>query len=118
MIVNSKQQLNTNNGVELRTYYESLRGAMESEYSTWRPHHEQLARFVLPRHQRFNYSNTDRGDRVDQLIVDNTATIAHRLLTACLKRRDSGKFRFLHFRTAGGIQPQSWNTGWIDGIPG
>jgi hypothetical protein len=68
--------------VNLRTYYEGMRSAMASEQSSWRPQWEQLARFNLPRNQRFNYSEVDRGDRKDYSIVDNTGTLALRTLGA------------------------------------
>ncbi len=80
----SKQQVDVNDGVQLRTFYESLRAWMQTERSSWDSHYEQLARFTMPRHQRFNYSNSDRGERLDQSIVDNTGTIALRTLRAGL----------------------------------
>lgn len=68
--------------INLRVYYEVMRSAMESERSTWISQWEQLARFNLPRNQRFNYSEVDNGQRKDYSIVDNTGTLALRTLGA------------------------------------
>jgi len=84
MIVASAQQLDITDGVQLRTYYESLRAQLEGERSSWINHWQQLAKFILPRNQKFNYSDSNKGNRLDTSIVDNTATIAHRTLRAGL----------------------------------
>ena len=85
MIVDStafEKLILSDNEIELRNYYETLRGWLSSERSSWDPHWDQLARFVLPRSPRFNYSSVDRGDRRDGDIVDNTATLALRVTGA------------------------------------
>ncbi len=82
--VMNQQQIDVKDGVQLRAFYESLRAWLQTEYSSWMAHHGQLARYIMPRHQRFNYSSSDRGERMDQAIVDNTATIALRTLRAGL----------------------------------
>lgn len=84
LISRSIQQLNIDNGIELRAYYESLRSQLDTEFSSWRDHYRLLARFVLPRQQRFNYSDVDNGKRLDLSIVDNSATLALRTLGAGL----------------------------------
>ncbi len=84
MIIANLQELDTSDGVQVRVYYESLRSALWAERSSWDAMYRQLARFVLPRNQRFVYSDTDNGQRLDYSIVDNTATIAHRTLRAGL----------------------------------
>lgn len=84
LISRSIQQLNIDNGIELRTYYESLRAQLDTEFSSWRDHYRLLARFVLPRQQRFNYADVDNGKRLDLSIVDNSPTLALRTLGAGL----------------------------------
>lgn len=74
-------QLDYNDGFQLRTYYESLRGWLSNEYATWMPHHEQLAAVFAPRSPRFNYASQDLGWRKDLAIVDDTGVLALRTLT-------------------------------------
>ena len=76
--------VDVNDGVALRVYYEGMRGWLNTEQASWREHWAQLARFTLPRQQRFNWEDTDNGQRQDQSIVDNTATMAVQVLAAGL----------------------------------
>ena len=71
-----------NADVLLRNYYESLRAFLQSERSTWDSLYSQLARYILPRSPRFNYSDVDQGQRSDGDIVDNTGTLALRTTAA------------------------------------
>lgn len=76
------QALDRNNGVDLRNFYEQLRGWLANERSSWDGHWATLARFILPLSPRWNYDNVDNGQRKDFDIVDNTATFALRTLGA------------------------------------
>ena len=82
MAVRQQTGLDLTNGIAVRTYLEALRSWMVSERSTWDSHTEQLAQFYLPRQQRFNPTSVDTGQRKDFQIVDNTGTMALKVLTA------------------------------------
>ncbi len=84
ILTRSIQQLDVNDGYALRVYYEALRGQLDAEFASWREHYRLLAQFVMPRQQRFNYADANRGDRLDLKIVDNTATLAWRTMRAGL----------------------------------
>lgn len=71
-----------NADIDLRAYYETLRGWLQTEQSTWLPHWAQLSAFCLPRNQRFNWNNVDLGYRLDGDLMDNTGTMALRTLAA------------------------------------
>lgn len=77
------QGIDVNDGILLRTYYEGLRGYLETERSIWDNRWGQLSRFVQPLASRFNMTAND-GRRKDYQIMDNCATMAHRTLTAGL----------------------------------
>ena len=53
---------------------------LETERSSWIPHYADLADFILPRRVRFNTSDRNKGDKRNQKIINNTATIAARTL--------------------------------------
>ena len=78
------QGVDLGDGIQLRTHYEGLRGWLEGERASWLGIYGDLARFVLPKQQRFNYSDTNNGERRDYRLMDNTGTMAHRVLTASL----------------------------------
>lgn len=82
MQVPDKQALDLNDGFQLRSYLESLRGWLSNERSTWDSHYADLARFMLPRSPRFNYTSVDTGQRRDGSLVDCSATFALRTLGA------------------------------------
>lgn len=86
MIIRQEEsQLNYNDGLELRTYYESLRSWLENEYATWQPHYDELGAVFAPRSLRFNPDGQpDQGWRKDQAIVDSTGVFALRTLTGGL----------------------------------
>lgn len=72
---------------ERRLVFERLRTQLRSErMSSWDPHWRQIADYMLPRHQRFLGDPVAQaqaaGRRVDQFIVDPTATQALRTLSA------------------------------------
>lgn len=72
----------TDDGIALRVYLESLRGWLETERSTWDSQYTLLNRFFQPRGARFNYDNTDNGERQDYDIINETATLCLRTLRA------------------------------------
>lgn len=53
---------------------------LDNERSTWVSHYTDLADFILPRRVRFNISDRNKGDKRNQKIINNTATIAARTL--------------------------------------
>ncbi len=65
-----------------RTQLEILRGELESERSTFIPHWRDISDYILPRRARFFVSDTNKGDRRNQKIIDSTATLALRTLRA------------------------------------
>lgn len=60
--------------------FEILRAQLEQERSSFLPHWRELADNILPRRPRFTITDTNRGDRRSQKIIDSTATMAARTL--------------------------------------
>lgn len=63
-----------------RKSYELLRSQLENERSTFLPHWRSLSDYLLPRRSRFTITDVNKGDRRNQNIIDNTATLAARTL--------------------------------------
>jgi hypothetical protein len=63
-----------------RRKFEVLRSQLEIERSSFLSHWRDLGDFVLPRRPRFQVTDTNRGDRRNQKIIDSTATLAARTL--------------------------------------
>lgn len=63
-----------------RQQYEILRAQLESERSSFLTHWRDLADHIFPRRPRFMVSDTNKGDRRNQKIIDSTATLAGRTL--------------------------------------
>lgn len=55
---------------------------LKSEFETWRPTLEQLAEHILPHRARFFAKDFNRGDRINDTIINNTPTIAARILAS------------------------------------
>lgn len=53
---------------------------LKTERATWDPHWHLLSDYIQPRRTRFNTTDRNKGDRRNQNIVDNTATLASRTL--------------------------------------
>jgi hypothetical protein len=53
---------------------------LENERSTWESHWRELADFILPRRVQFNLTDRNKGDKRNQKIINNSATIAARTL--------------------------------------
>lgn len=63
-----------------RQRYEVLRGEMKSERATFEPDWRDLADHIAPRRFRLNTSDTNRGGRRNQKIIDNTPVLALRTM--------------------------------------
>ena len=63
-----------------RQRLEIQRGQLELERSSFLSHWREIADFMLPRRPRFQTTDTNRGDRRNQKIIDATATLALRTL--------------------------------------
>lgn len=57
-------------------------GALETERSSWMTHWQDINRVLLPRTGQFNSTDANRGDRRNEDILDNTATMAIGTLAA------------------------------------
>jgi hypothetical protein len=53
---------------------------LKNERSTFDPHWRDLADYVLPRRIQLSLTDTNKGDKRNQKIIDNTATLAARTL--------------------------------------
>lgn len=65
-----------------RSHLDIMRAQMENERSSFMPHWKDLADYVKPRRPRWTTSDTNKGDRRSQKIVDSIATRSLRTLTA------------------------------------
>jgi hypothetical protein len=54
--------------------------SLETERSSWTSHWKDLADYILPRRVRFNTTERNKGDKRNQKIINNTATLAARTL--------------------------------------
>lgn len=63
-----------------RQNFELLRAQLELERSSFLPHWRELGDNILPRRPRFVITDTNRGERRSQKIIDATATMAARTL--------------------------------------
>lgn len=63
-----------------RKQYEILRSSLDNERSSFMSHWRDLADYIRPRRARFTLSETNRGDKKNQKIVDATATLSSRTL--------------------------------------
>lgn len=77
-----KALLDPRDGVALRAFYESLQGQLRGDRSSWEGQWRQLGAFFAPRSQQWNYSDTNRGNRKDFAIINETGLLALRTLSA------------------------------------
>lgn len=82
MTPDRKTLLDPTDGVELRTYYESLLGQLQGDRSSWESQWQQLQAFFAPRSAQWNYSTTNQGQRQDYSIINETGLLALRTLAA------------------------------------
>lgn len=61
-----------------RQEFEILRASLNSERSSFISHYRDLADYILPRRPQFTVTDTNRGDRRNQKIVNSTATLSAR----------------------------------------
>lgn len=59
-------------------------GAMKTERASWDAHVREVFDQTRPRRTRFTQTQTNKGDRRNQSIIDNTGVIASRVLTSGL----------------------------------
>lgn len=69
-------------GLELRAYYEALRGQQESVRAQWDPTWRQITDFVRPLRAQFTWAEANDGARRDQRIINNHATVCVRVLAS------------------------------------
>ncbi len=61
---------------------ERRRGALDRERQSWIAHWRELADYILPRRARFLTSERNRGDKINQKLLDSTGTLAARTLAS------------------------------------
>lgn len=67
-----------------RERHEVLRGSMETDRATFLSRWRDLGDYILPSRPRFFLTDTNRGERKNQKIIDSTATMAARTLRSGL----------------------------------
>ena len=67
-----------------RQTYEIVRSNLTNDRQSWLTHWKEIADVLLPRRLQYLISDTNKGYRVNQKIVDPTGTLALRHLTAWL----------------------------------
>lgn len=65
-------------------YYLKRKSALEAERSTFRPHWQELSRFISPRSGRFFWTDVNRGDKRYHNIYNTRATLSWRTARAGL----------------------------------
>ena len=68
--------------LDKRRQLEILRSALENERSSFRSHWGEIANNILPRRAQFTVTDTNRGYKRNQKIIDETGTLAARTLAA------------------------------------
>jgi len=63
-----------------RKHFNLLRGQLENEVASFRPHWRELSDYIFPRRSRFFTADVNRGDRRSRNIKDITPTLAARTL--------------------------------------
>lgn len=66
--------------MDKRTLALTVNTELQTERSSWDPHYKLLSDYIQPRRTRFQTTDRNRGDRRNQNIVDNSATLASRTL--------------------------------------
>lgn len=61
---------------------ERRRGALDRERQSWVAHWRELADYILPRRVRFLTSERNRGEKINQKLLDSTGTLAARTLAS------------------------------------
>lgn len=68
--------------IKKRAQCEKRRAALELDRSTFLTHWRELSEYILPRRARFVTSDTNRGEKRNQKIIDSTATDSAGVLSA------------------------------------
>lgn len=82
MVIAQTGGVDPGDSIQLRIYWEAMRGQLETERSSWDQQYYQLSGFFMPKNQRFNPSNVDNGQRADYNIIDETGTLTLRFCAA------------------------------------
>jgi len=69
-----------NESSSCRKYYDERYGQMKAERDSFIPHWRDLSDHILPRQARFLVTDRNRGDRRNNKIIDNTATLSARTI--------------------------------------
>ncbi len=69
-------------GIEKRKHCEMIRSVLWTERSSFDSHWMDLSRYILPRRARFTTSDTNKGDKRNQNIIDGSATEAAGICSA------------------------------------
>lgn len=69
-------------GKARRDHLDTLWTTLDSERSSFTSHWRELAEYIQPRRGRFFLADANRGDRRSQKIIDSTATMSARTLSA------------------------------------
>ena len=72
------------NSETLKQRLNIMRSAMESDRSSFIQHWRDLSDYILPRRAQFTLSDSNKGDKRNQKILDSTATLAARTLRSCM----------------------------------
>ncbi len=62
--------------IEKRQRCEQLRASLWTERASFDTHWRELSQYILPRRSRFTTTDTNKGDKRNQSIIDSTATEA------------------------------------------
>lgn len=65
-----------------RQEYDIFRKELEAERSTFESHWRDLTDYMLPRRARFTITDNNKGQRINQKIIDSTATYSLKVLRA------------------------------------
>jgi hypothetical protein len=68
----------------LRQELNLLKAQLDSEFSSFKPHYQDLGDYFLPRRAEFQVTDTNRGDRRNQKIFDTTPLFSVRTLQSGL----------------------------------
>lgn len=84
MYPNSRVAIGNGEHRSLLQHLRARKQMMWTELSSWKPHWEELSKFVLPRTGRFLTTDRNRGTRRHNNIIDSTATRGLQVLEAGL----------------------------------
>ena len=68
--------------LQQRDYYDRRLSALTNERASWFTHWREISDYLIPRRGRFLVTDRNDGSKKNQKIIDNTATIALRILSS------------------------------------